>query len=130
VTATPSSTTAAATAVIIATSTAAAKAALVTGARFVYAERAPFDLLPIELAYGVLRVGFRSHRHEGESAGLAREFILHEQHFGHGASLRKHVLQLEFRRRERQVAYVQSISHNGLDYRFRSLPVPSPELRR
>jgi len=61
-----------------------------------------------------LCIAFGSHGHEGKSAGLAREFILHEQHFGNGAGLSKHVLQLDLRRRERQVAYIQSISHNGL----------------
>jgi hypothetical protein len=84
-------------------------------------------LLAIELGHGVLCIGLRGHRHKGESPGFAREFILHEEHFGDCAGLRKHVLQLELRRRERQVAYVQSISHNGLDFRFRRLTVPCGE---
>jgi len=96
-----------------ATGTAAAttEGALFTRARFVDAERASVDLLAVQLAYGVLRVGFRGHCHEGESTGLARKFILHEEHFGYSAGLREHVLQLDLRCRERQVAYVQSISH-------------------
>jgi hypothetical protein len=68
-----------------------------------------------------LRLGFGRHRHEGESAGFTREFILHEQHFGDSAGLREHVLQLEFCCRERQVAYVQSISHNGLDFSLQKI---------
>ncbi len=107
-------TTAAAASIFVAAAPAAAKAAttaLIARAGFVDAKGASIYLLAIKLAYSVLCIGFGSHGHKGESAGLAREFILHEQHFGHSASLRKHVLQLEFRCRERQVAYVQSISH-------------------
>jgi len=80
---------------------------------FIHAQRPSLDLLSIELAYRVLCIAFGRHGHKSESPGLPREFILHQQHFSHSTSLRKHVLQLELRRRERQVAYVQSISHNG-----------------
>jgi hypothetical protein len=116
-------TTTAATAEVIAAATAAAEAALIARARFVDAEGASLDLLAVKLGDGVLSVCLGGHGDEGESAGFAREFILHEQDFGDGAGLRKHVLQLEFRCRERQVAYVQSISHNGLDFRSRRLTV-------
>ena len=107
----PATTSAAILITAAAPATPAAKAALLARPRFVDAKRASLDLLAIELAYGVLSVGLGSHGHKSESPGLAREFILHEQHFGHSTSLRKHVLQLQFSRRERQVAYVQSISH-------------------
>jgi hypothetical protein len=101
----------------------APEAPLLARARFIDAQRASFDLFAVQLAHGVLRVSFRSHGHKRESAGFAREFILHQQDFANSASLRKHVLQLELRRRERQVAYVQSISHNGLDFRSRRVRV-------
>jgi len=117
----------AATAAIIVTAAAtpssAAEAALLAGPRFVHTKRAPLDLLAVKLADGILRLGFGSHGDKGESPGFARELILHQQHFGHCAGLRKHILQLELRRRERQVAYIQSISHNGLDFRSRRLTV-------
>jgi hypothetical protein len=117
----------AATAIIItaaaASTTTTAEAALFTRTRFIDTKRATLDLLAIELGDGILRIGLGGHGHEGESAGLAREFILHEEHFRDSAGLRKHILQLELRRRERQVAYVQSISHISLDFRSRRLTV-------
>jgi hypothetical protein len=126
------SATAAATAVIVSaaaasTTASAAEAALIAGARLIDTEGTSFDLLAIELGDGVLRIGLGCHRHKSKSAGFAREFILHEQHLGDCAGLRKHILQLEFRRRERKVAYVQSISHNGLDFLFRGLTVSRGE---
>jgi len=111
-TVTATATSAAAAIFVTATATSAAKAPLVAGTCFIDAQRASVKLFAIELADGVLRLGFRCHRHKGKSAGLAREFVLHQQHLGHSAGLRKHILQLDLRRRERQVAYVQSISHN------------------
>jgi hypothetical protein len=93
-----------------------ASATFVAGACFVDAQGAPVDLFAIELAHSVLRIGVGSHGHEGESAGFAREFILHEEDFCDGTGCRKHILQLEFRCSERQVAYVQSISHNGIGF--------------
>jgi hypothetical protein len=89
----------------------AAEAALLAGPGFVDTKGTALDLFAVELADGVLCIGFGSHGDKGESAGFARELVLHEQHFGHSAGLRKHILQLELRRRERKVAYVQSISH-------------------
>jgi hypothetical protein len=106
----------------------ATTAALFARTRFVDTKGASLDLLAVELGHGVLRIGLGCHGDKGKSAGLAGEFILHEQHFGHRTSLRKHVLQLEFRRRERQVAYVQSISHNGLN--FCPSPAGSAALKR
>ena len=109
--ATVTTTTTAAAAFFI-TATAAAAAALIARAGFIDTHGPSIDGFAVELGYGILGVRFRGHRHKGKSPGFPREFILHEQHFGHSAGLRKHVLQLELRRRERQVAYVQSISHN------------------
>jgi hypothetical protein len=123
----------------------ATAAPFIAGPGFIHTQGASFNLLAVQLADGVLRIGFGSHGHKGESAGFAREFILHEQHFGYGASLRKHILQLELGGRERQVAYVQSVSHiskrslngsavrfGGSDFRSRRLPVPrgTPSLKR
>jgi hypothetical protein len=115
----------AATAIFVAASAATATAAaFLAGPGFIDAKGASVNLLAVELAHSVLRIAFGSHGHESEPTGLAREFVLHEQHFGYSTGLCKHVLQLELRRRERQVTYVQSISHNGLDFGFRSLPSP------
>jgi hypothetical protein len=117
-------TTAAATEIVSAT-TSTAETAVVSRTSLVYTERAPINLLSVQLAYGVLGIGVRSHCDEGESSGFASEFILHQQHFGNCAGLSEHVLQLKLRRCERQVAYVQSISHNGngVDLRLRTEPV-------
>jgi hypothetical protein len=54
-------------AAIIAT-TAAAKPTVIPRTRFVYAERASIDLLAVQLGDLVLRVGLRSHGHEGEAS--------------------------------------------------------------
>jgi hypothetical protein len=116
-----SATASASTAIVISaaaasTTPAAAEAALIARARFIDTERTPLHLLAIELGDGVLCISLGRHCHKSESAGFAREFVLHQQHFGYCAGLRKHVLQLELRGRERKVAYVQSISHSGLDF--------------
>jgi hypothetical protein len=110
----PATTSAAILITAAAPATSAAKAALLARPRFVDAKRASLDLLAVELSDGVLCVGFRGHGHKSKSAGFAGEFILHQQHFGHSTGLREHVLQLQLRGRERQVAYVQSISHISL----------------
>ena len=99
-----------------ATPASSAISALLAWPRFIHAQRASLDLFAVQLRDRILRVRIRGHRHERESAGLARELVLHQKHLGYCAGLRKHVLQLQFSRRERKVAYIQSISHNGLDF--------------
>jgi hypothetical protein len=101
-----------------ATVTTAATATLIAGPGFVDTEGTSLHLFPVQLGDGILSVGLRGHGDKRESTGLAREFILHEQHFSHSTGLREHVLQLELRGSEGQVAYVQSISHISLDSGF------------
>jgi hypothetical protein len=120
---TATATTAAAAAIVVASATTASPAPLIARTGFIHAERASVYLLAVQLAHGVLRIAIGRHRDECKSAGFPREFILHQQDFCHSASLREQVLQLDLRRRERQVAYVQSISHNGLDFCLRRSPV-------
>jgi hypothetical protein len=107
-----------------------AKPAVISRTRFVHTERASFDLLAVQLADRVLRIGLRSHRHKSEASGFPGEFILHQQHFGNCPGLRKHVLQLELCGRERQVAYVQSISHKRFGFMPQKAAGRLPEVRR
>jgi hypothetical protein len=86
---------------------------LLARTRFIHAQRSPLDLLAVQLRHRILRIRIRRHRHKRKSARLPSELILHQQHLGHSAGLRKHILQLQFSRRERQIAYIQSISHIG-----------------
>jgi hypothetical protein len=65
----------------------------------------------VELRDRSLRIGIAAHRHEGESAGLAREFVLHQQHFGHGTGLCEVVLEISLRCVEGEISHVEFVAH-------------------
>ena len=47
------------------------------------------------------------HRHESESTGFAREFVLHEGRFGHGSNCGEVVLKIHFGGIEGKISYVE-----------------------
>jgi hypothetical protein len=112
VAATASTTAVAATAAAVTATTAATTAAAAAGrtcfARpgLIDGQRPTFDGLTIELRDSGLGICLRTHRHEGKSARLAGEFILHKRDLRDRAGLGKKLLQFVFRRIEGKIAYV------------------------
>jgi hypothetical protein len=80
--------------------------------------------LAMEEADRFLRFFIAAHRDEGESAGLAREFVLHQRGFGNSASLGKEVLEVDFSGVEGKIPDVEFVSHFGLFVGF-----ANPELQ-
>src|SRR6266516_6262162 len=105
-------TTTVATTTTIATPTPAVTASATAGwprlsrACLIYSQWPTLNGLAVEFRNGVLSVLFRTHRDKSEATRLAGEFILHESHFLHSASLCEKFLQFVFRRVEGKIAYV------------------------
>ena len=65
----------------------------------------------MELRDRILRIGFTGHRHEGEAAGFAGEFVLHEHYFAHCPGLGEEVLEIWLGGVEREVPDVEFGAH-------------------
>ncbi len=75
-----------------AVTTAATATAFLTRARFVDRQGTAVDVFAVDLADGIRRVLLGCHGDEREPAGLARDPVLHEENFGHGANGTEQVL--------------------------------------
>ena len=85
----PATAAAAATATVTA---AAATATFLTRAGFVDGQRTAVDVLAVDLADGIGGILLGRHGDKGKTAGLARDAVLHEKHFRHGADRAEEVL--------------------------------------
>jgi opacity protein-like surface antigen len=73
---------------------------------FIDSQGPAFDGLAIEFCDRFLRVCLGRHGDEGESARFTGEFVLHQRHFLHRASLRKKILKISLGRVEGKISYV------------------------
>ena len=103
---------AAATATTTTTAAAERSARAATGAifartRFIHRERTTLHRFAVHEADSFLRFFRTRHRDEGESAGFAREFILHQSGFRDCSRFREKVLEIDLRGVEGKISYVE-----------------------
>lgn len=87
-----------------AAATTTARRTVFAGTCFVDGQRAAVKFLAVKSCHSSLCLGVRAHRDEGEAAGAAGEFVLHQHDFRNGAALREQVLDGDLGRVERQIA--------------------------
>ena len=80
-------------------------------ARFIDRQRTTFQRFTVELIDRVLRICLTRHGDEGEAAGFAGEFVLHEHHFTDSARLSKQILKIRLSGVKREIPDVEFGAH-------------------